>query len=120
VTSVAPGYPLSVHVKDAVLRKCSTTPTCPRPAPLTPAVTEIRPETQAVEAAWAGARLDVAFLVSVIVMVVVEVDLAEVDVDVAGDDEPQPEIAAIPARQTRMRLTCRWRSSAIRDSPTSG
>jgi hypothetical protein len=119
-----------VHGKEAVLRNRSTIPTCPRPAPLTPAVTEIRPETQAVEAAWAGALLDVALLVSVVVVVevdvaVVEVDVAEIDadvaeveVDVAGDDEPQPESATIPARQ--IRLTCRWRSSAIRDSPTSG
>jgi hypothetical protein len=115
VTNVAPGYPLSVHVNDAVLWKCKTTPTWPRPAPAAPAVTEIWPEAHAAEAAWADAfpaPLEVALAVFVVVIVVVEVELeAGVEADVGGvDDEPQPVRAAIPATQGRRRLTCRWRS----------
>jgi hypothetical protein len=133
VTNVAPGYPLSVHVTDAVLWKRNTTPTWPRPAPPPPAVTEIWPEAHAAEAAWADAPpapLDVALAVLVVVIVAVAVDVeveagveaeAEVEADVGGvDDEPQPTSARIPARQGTRRLTCRWRSSAARGFPANG
>jgi hypothetical protein len=109
-----------VHVSDAVLRKRSTTPTWPRPAPPAPAVTEIWPETQAVDAAWAAALLDVVLVVVVVVVVVVEVAVAVLEVDGVGEDEPQPASMAIPTRQNSGRLTCRWRSSAAQGSPASG